>query len=113
LRAGPIFRAGAPPPIAGSLSAPSLLTGSVVRIAENSQERVSIKIPIDELAPVFDGTTVQMVLSGRGWIVSAGDVAIEDLSRVIHVGVYEAVGDMIGRLDTVEAIERGAIALAI
>jgi hypothetical protein len=54
-----------------------------------------------------------MMLPGRRRIVSAGDVAIEDLSRVIHVCVCKTVLDMVWRLDIVETVERRAITLAI
>lgn len=54
-----------------------------------------------------------MMLSGRRRIVSASDVAIKDLSRVIQVGVCITVPDMTGRLDIVATFERGAITLAI
>lgn len=53
------------------------------------------------------------MLSSRRRIVRAGDVAIEDLSGAIDDCVSVTVGDMVGRLDTVEAIERSAVALAI
>jgi hypothetical protein len=54
-----------------------------------------------------------MMLSGRRRIVSAGDVSIEDLSRVIYICVGVTVLDMVGRLDIVETINGGAITLAI
>lgn len=54
-----------------------------------------------------------MMLSGGRRIVSAGNVSIKDLSRVIDVGVCITVLDMAGRLDIVGTIERGAVTLAI
>lgn len=54
-----------------------------------------------------------MMLSGRRRIVSAGDVAIEDLSRLIYPCVCVTVPDMVGRLDIVATIERSAITLTI
>lgn len=96
--------------MASFLPAPSLLTGFVVRVAEKSQESVSIEVPVDEPALVFDGPAVQMMLSSRRRIVSASDIAIEDLGRTIHVCVCVTVLDVIGGLNIVEAIERGAVA---
>lgn len=54
-----------------------------------------------------------MMLSGGRRIVSAGDVAIKDLSRVIQVCVCVTVPDIAGRLNIVATFERGAITLAI
>ncbi len=56
---------------------------------------------------------MQVMLSSRRRIVRARDVAIKDLSRAIDVCISVTVQDMIGRLDTVEAVERSAIALEI
>lgn len=104
---GPTFRTGAPPP-AGRRS-----TGFLLRVTEKSKKGVSIEIPINEFAFVFDGTAVQVMLSGRRRIISAGDVAIKDPSRVVYVCVRITVGDMVRRLDVAKVIKRSAIALAI